>query len=109
MHTLNLRTIACAVLLLTFLSVSAAFFADAALASPGTTDSCCFPSDQSEELPNTPCTTPECSCLFCLNLYLPFLADISSPSFFATPHACHFLPHPLTAFTHPIDYPPELS
>ncbi|MBA3003191.1 MAG: hypothetical protein FP813_04980 [Desulfurivibrio sp.] len=109
MRTLNLRPIAFAVLLLTFLSVSGATFADVALASPGTADSCCFPSGQSEESPQPPCATPECSCLFCLNLHLPLFTDISSPSLFATSLAFHHYPHPLAAFVHPIDYPPERS
>jgi len=109
MRALNLRPITFAVLLLTFLAVSGANFAEAALSSPGTVDSCCFPSGQNEESPQTPCAPPECSCLFCLNLHLPLFADISSPSLFATEHVCRHLPQPLAAFVHPIDYPPEFS
>lgn len=109
MYTFNLRPITFAVLLITFLSVSGVSFADAVLASPGTANSCCFPSGQNEESPQPPCSTPECSCLFCLNLHLPLFINITSPPLFATSHAFNHFPQPLAAFVHPIDYPPEFS
>ncbi|MFH1020427.1 MAG: hypothetical protein V1782_07430 [Pseudomonadota bacterium] len=109
MNTINPRAVAFALLLLTFLSVSGAPFAGAALPSSGSTDSCCFPADNGEEVPQSPCTTPDCPCLFCLNLHVTCSADLS---FLPPSSACPVLhppSYPLAAFVRPIDYPPECS
>jgi len=109
MNIFNLRTVAFAVLLLTFLSVHGAAFAGATVRSPGSPDSCCFPAGNGEELPQSPGTTPDCPCLFCLNLHLSRAADIS---FLPLASACsvfHAPSYPLPAFVRSIDYPPEYS
>jgi hypothetical protein len=109
MYTLNLRPIAFAVLLFAFLSVSGGTSAYAALSSADTAESCCFPAGQGEELPQAPCETSDCSCLFCLNLHLPRFADISFLPLSSAGPMCHPLSFPLTAFVRPIDYPPKHS
>ena len=109
MILLNLRSVAFAVLLLTFLSLSGAPLTNAALSSAGTADSCCFPSGHGEELPQSPCTTPDCPCLFCLNLHLPRFADVFFLPLSSAAPVCHPLSSLLAAFVRPIDYPPERS
>lgn len=109
MYTLNLRPIAFTVLLFTFLSVSGGTSAYAALPSPGTADSCCFPTDHGEEVPQSPCTTQDCLCLFCLNLHLTHAADISLPPPSSACPVLHPTLYPLAAFVRAIDYPPEHS
>ena len=109
MNPITRRAVALAALLLISLLVSGATFAVAAFPSPGSADSCCFPAGNDEELPQPPCSTPDCPCLFCLNLHSTRSADISiQPLYTACPV---FLPHssPLAAFVRAIDYPPEHS
>ena len=109
MNALNLKIVALAVLLLTFLSVSGATFAGAASPSPGAADSCCFSTGNGEELPHAPGATSDCLCLFCLNLHLTRSADISFPSPSSACPVFHSPSYPLAAFVRPIDYPPESS
>ena len=109
MNPLNLRATAFVVLLLAFLFLSGVPFADAALSSVGTTDSCCFPPGNGEESPQSPCTTPDCPCLFCLNLHLPRFAEIFFLPLSSAGLISHTLVSPLAAFVRPIDYPPEHS
>lgn len=109
MNIFNLRFVAFAVLLLTFLSVSGAAHAGTTLPSSGSADACCFPAGNGEESPQPPCATPDCLCLFCLNLHLTRSADVS---FLPLASACpvfHSPSYPLPAFVRPIDYPPEYS
>jgi hypothetical protein len=110
MCTFNLRPIAFVVLLLTFVSLHGAPFADAAISSADMGDSCCFSSsNHGEELPQSPCTTQDCPCLFCLNLHLPRSADVFFLPLSSAGPVCHTLTSPLAAFLRPIDYPPEHS
>lgn len=108
MNTLTPRPVALAVLLLTVLALSGASFAEAAFSSPGTADSpCCFPSGHGDELPQAPCTTPECLCLFCLNLHLARFTDVSLLPLFSASPVFHRHPPPPAIFVRSIDYPPE--
>ncbi|MHB1183531.1 MAG: hypothetical protein ACYC4A_02380 [Desulfobulbia bacterium] len=107
---LNLRSAAFILVLLAFVSLHGAPFADAAASSPRMGDSCCFPSDtQGETLPQSPCATQDCLCLFCMNLHLPRAADVFFLPLSSRGPVCHPLASPLAAFLRPIDYPPERS
>ena len=105
----NLRSAAFAVLLLTFVSLCGAPLAEAAIFSAGTADSCCFPAEQGGEVPQSPCTTPDCPCLFCLNLHLPHVAEVSFLPISSNRPICHPHSFALAAFVRPLDYPPEYA
>ena len=109
MNSLAFRSAALAVLLLALLSLSGAPLADAALSSTGPADSCCFPVDHGEELPQSPCATPDCPCLFCLSLHLPGFAGVFFLPLSPAGPVAHPLASPLAAFAPSIDYPPERS
>ncbi|MFA7383137.1 MAG: hypothetical protein WC001_06780 [Desulfurivibrionaceae bacterium] len=109
MNSLDFRFAAVAVLLLALLSLGGLPLADEALSSADPADSCCFPVGHGEELPQSPCATPDCPCLFCLSLHLPGFAEVFFlPLSSATPVSQPLTP-PLAAFAPSIDYPPERS
>ncbi|OGQ88169.1 MAG: hypothetical protein A2512_02380 [Deltaproteobacteria bacterium RIFOXYD12_FULL_56_24] len=107
MNSLAFRSAALAVLLLALLSLGGLPMADAALSSAGPAGSCCFPVGHGEELPQSPCATPDCPCLFCLNLYLPGFAEVFFLPLSSAGPVSQPLTSPLAAFAPSIDYPPE--
>ncbi|MGV1098056.1 hypothetical protein ACUUL3_01410 [Thiovibrio sp. JS02] len=107
MNSFPRRLLAVAVLLLTMFPMSGASLAGATLPALDTLESCCLPFNQDKE--PSPCATPDCLCLLCLNLHLTRFTDIAFLPLSFRGQASHLRPRPLAAFGRAIDYPPEHS